>query len=303
MSKKPKLSIIILSWNTQKLLEDCLGSISRGKGYEIIVVDNASADGSREFLKEQKGIEVIFNKKNLGFAKANNQGVKKASGEYTLLLNSDTVVRLGALEELLSYLEGNSEVLAVSPLLLNMDKSEQVEYYMRFPSPLRIFLYHNLLLRPLVMNTFLRYLVISKGEENKPFVVDQLPGAALMGKTKLLKRYPLDEDYSFLFEDVDWCYRIKQEGKGKLVVVPSAKIVHLGGGSWKQWLGEDRFKFYCHYFNSLFVFVKKHQSRKPFAYKLVLAFNFLINSLVHSIMLRFDRARVQGRLFFWVLTS
>jgi len=303
MNKGPKLSIIILSWNTKELLKNCLDSLPKKKDYEVIVVDNASTDGSREFLKEKRGIEVIFNKKNLGFAKGNNQGLKKAKGEYTLLLNSDTVVRPGALKKLVSYLDRNPRILAVSPLLLNMDSSNQAEYYMRFPEPLRILLYHNLLLRPLIMKTFLSNLVVSKTTKTKPFVVDQLPGTALMAKTELMKKYCLDENYPFLFEDVDWCYRIKQENKGRLVVVPGAKIVHFGGGSWKQWLGKDRFSFYQHYFRSLFIFVKKHQAKKLSVYKIILGFNFLINTLAHLFLLRFKKAKVQARLFFWVLTT
>ena len=119
-----------------------------------------------------------------------------------------------------------------------------------------------------------------------------------MAKTKLLQKYLLDEGFPFLFEDVDWCYRIKKENKGELMVVPEAKIVHFGGGSWKQWLGEDRFSFYQHYFRSLLIFVKKQQPGKLFAYKIVLGFNFLTNALVNLLLLRFTKAKVQLKLVF-----
>ena len=88
------LSVIIVNWNTKKLLEDCLGSIfkfTKDVGFEIIIVDNGSEDGSQSMLKKKfPQVKLIPNKDNLGFAKANNQGIKIAKGKYVLLLNSDT---------------------------------------------------------------------------------------------------------------------------------------------------------------------------------------------------------------------
>ena len=304
-----KLSIIILSWNTRDLLKDCLESIDKHGGYEIIVVDNGSTDDSIkvvrnfQFSNPNFQIKLIKNKKNLGFAKGNNQGIKIATGKYILLLNSDTVVKKGALKKLAEYLEKNQDVAAVSPMLLNPDGSKQIDYYMRLPNLWQIIFYHSILLRPLIMKTPLKRLIVSSPDSsNSAFVVDQLPGAALMASKKVFETTDgLDEDYPFLFEDVDWCYRVRQENLGKLMVFPQVEIIHLGGGSWKKWLRGDRLGFYQHYFRSLLLFVEKHHSSRLFLFKLALGITFLNNALTHLLFLNFKKSKVQASLLLWIL--
>jgi len=244
--KKVDLSIIILSYNTKKLLQQCLESVIKNSPpkTEIIIVDNGSRDGSVRYINGLTNygltnyglrIRAILNKKNLGFAGGNNIGIKAARGEYIMLLNSDTVVKKGAIENLINFLEKNTpDKLAVSPLLLLPDGQPQIDYYMRFPNLWQIFLYHNPVLRPVAMKiAFLRNLIAQK-PCLKPFEVDQLPGAALITPRGVWEKVGLlDKEYKFLFEDVDWCWRAKKLGI-KLMVVPQAKIVHIGGASWKQ---------------------------------------------------------------------
>ena len=309
------LSIIIVSYNTKELLEKCLNSIVRSltpdagnvkttdqshasnlkpqassASYEIIVVDNHSTDGTREYLSnialEQYGdidkkrkqskrlnvykananersipLKVIFNNDNTGFAKANNQGIKIAEGKYILLLNSDTIVKDRALEVLVDYLENHPDTAAVSPLLLNPDNTPQLEYFMRFPNLWQIFFYHNRILRP-----FCKFIPGLKNKiyifpQEKPFESEQLPGAALMARRETFQKVGLiDEDYPFFYEDVDWCYRAKVL-KQKLVIVPAAKVVHLKGGSWKKEKKRPA-DFYQGVFNSLLLFVKKNYGEK-----------------------------------------
>ena len=309
------LSIIIVSYNTRELLEKCLDSAVRSltldagnvkttgqpyassvtpqassASYEIIVVDNHSTDGTREYLSnialEQYGdidkkrkqskrlnvykanankrsipLKTIFNNQNLGFAKANNQGIKIAEGKYILLLNSDTVVKDRALEILVDYLENHPDTAAVSPLLLNPDNTPQLEYFMRFPNLWQIFFYHNRILRP-----FCKFIPGLKNKiyifpQEKPFESEQLPGAALMARREAFQKVGLiDEDYPFFYEDVDWCYRAKVL-KQKLVIVPAAKVVHLKGGSWKKEKKRPA-DFYQGVFSSLLLFVKKNYGEK-----------------------------------------
>jgi len=316
------LSIIIVSYNTKELLEQCLESIvsniavkqysgidnkedkkesiglngykakslSKLLSYEIIVVDNNSTDGTKEYLSnialEQYGdidkkrkqskklngykanankrsipLKVIFNNDNTGFAKANNQGIKIAEGKYILLLNSDTIVKDGALEILVDYLENHPDTAAVSPLLLNPDNTPQLEYFMRFHNLWQIFFYHNRILRP-----FCKFIPGLKNKiyifpQEKPFESEQLPGAALMVRRETFQKVGLlDEDYPFFYEDVDWCYRAKVL-KQKLVIVPTAKVVHLKGGSWKKEKKRPA-DFYQGVFNSLLLFVKKNYGEK-----------------------------------------
>ena len=258
--------------------------------YEIIVVDNNSTDGTKKYLsnialerygnidkkrKQSKRLnvykananersiplKVIFNNDNTGFAKANNQGIKIAEGKYILLLNSDTIVKDGALEILVDYLENHPDTAAVSPLLLNPDNTPQLEYFMRFPNLWQIFFYHNRILRP-----FCKFIPGLKNKiyifpQEKPFESEQLPGAALMARRETFQKVGLlDEDYPFFYEDVDWCYRAKVL-KQKLVIVPTAKVVHLKGGSWKKEKKRPA-DFYQGVFNSLLLFVKKNYGEK-----------------------------------------
>jgi len=300
-----KLSIIILNWNTKDLLKQCVESIINGfeglgineLGVEIIIVDNGSTDGSVPIVKKKfPTVKLIENKENLGFAKGNNQGLKEAKGEFVMLLNSDTLIKSGAIEKLVEYLDKNPDC-AVSPLLELPNGKPQLDYYMRFPNLWQIFLYHNPILRPLTMNSPLKKLVCQSAND-KPFLVDQLPMSALMAAKEVWQKVgELDPDYHFFFEDVDWSWRAKKAGV-KLIVVPQAKIVHLGGGSWKKKLNQDKNAFYRQFFASLLVFVKKNYSKTQFErFKIALAINFLI-SLKFSLFWDLIKAELrQGNLW------
>ncbi len=253
---------------------------------EIIVVDNGSTDGSVEYLRELIDnslitgnrspitLRLIENKENLGFSKGNNIGIKEAQGEYIMLLNSDTIVKEGAIEKLIDYLEKNPDT-AVSPLLVLPDGNPQLDYYMRFPNLWQIFLYHNPLIRPFAMHTPLKTLFCQQPKE-EPFEVDQLPGAALVASRKTWEKVgSLDPDFKFLWEDVDWSWRAKKKGI-KLMVVPEAEIIHFGGASWKKKIKTDKQKFYKQFFASMLLFVKKHYPEREFAvFKHAIAANFL----------------------------
>ncbi|MBP8591197.1 glycosyltransferase family 2 protein [Candidatus Shapirobacteria bacterium] len=240
---------------------------------EIIVVDNHSQDDSVEMLENLKfkiknlKLKIIVNNDNLGFAKANNQGIKESRGKYILLLNSDTIVKDKALEKMVSYLEENPQVGGVSPLLLNADGSAQIDYYMRFPNLWQIFFYHNRLLRPLAMKSPLVNLICFPVKK-VPYPVDQLPGAAMMARRKVWQKVGLlDEDYPFYFEDVDWAWRAKKMGQ-KLMVLPQAEIIHLGGGSWKKGKARPE-EYYRQFFASMAIFLKKNYP--PFKREIMLA--------------------------------
>ena len=279
-TKKPKVSIIILSWNTQKLLEQCLKSIPFS--VEIIVVDNGSTDGTLHFLDSLKwpNLKIIKIDKNLGFAKANNQGIKAASGDLIMLLNSDTIVQKGAIEKLVAFYEKQEKQenknIAFSPLLLNFDKTIQANYYMKFPNLWQIFLYHNPLSRFLSLRTpFKRLILENIGKVTME--IDQLPGAALIAPKEVWDQVGLlDEDFHFLYEDVDWSWRLKKAGV-KRFLVPEAKIIHLGGGSWKQRINLHSFEFYCQMFSSLLFFVKKNYGQEKLSqFRRALILNFLL---------------------------
>ncbi len=257
VKKSIKLSTIIVNWNTSKLLQQCLESLGDWMGKEeVIVVDNGSVDDSVEMVKKKfSEVKVIKNDQNLGFAKANNQGIKTSSGQYILLLNSDTIVKEDALQILVTFLDENKIVGSCAPLLENENGSPQVDpVYLKFPSPLWALVYYNPLLRKCFNKLF-----YSKIDLEKPHIVDQLSGAAFMVRRDLLiKLGGLDDSFNFYFEDTDLSWRIKEQGL-RLMVVPQAHIIHLGRQSLKQSL----YKFvirrvYLHNYFSLVHFCQKH---------------------------------------------
>ncbi len=279
--KKPKLSVIILSWNTQKLLLACLKSVFASQkkasfALEVIVVDNASSDQSVSLVKKRfPRVKLVVNRQNLGFARGNNQGAQKATGEYLLFLNSDTLVLPGALAALLAPLLKN-DFAAVSPQLFLPSGRPQIDYYLRFPNLWQLLFYHFPPFRPLVTKTFLRFLIANR-VFLRPFPVDQLPGAALMVSRRVwFKVGGFDEAFTFFYEDVDWSWRAALLGFRR-GVVPGAKIVHYGGASWQQKKTAGPLLFYRQFFGSLLLFVRKNYP--PFAhfcFYWLIIFNFLI---------------------------
>ena len=124
---KTDVSIVIVSWNTKDILADCLRSIYEQTNklcFEIIVIDNASSDGSQEMVKNQfGGVTLIENKENFGFASANNQGIRIAAGRYVLLLNSDTIVLDSAIEKTVAFTDNVPDAAVVGCRVLNPDRS------------------------------------------------------------------------------------------------------------------------------------------------------------------------------------
>ena len=180
------LSIIIVSWNTKEYLLLCLESIFKKDNripQEIIVIDNGSQDGSGEEVKKKfPFVHLIENRGNLGFAKAANQGLEKASGQYVLLLNPDTQVKRGAIERFISFMESNPEAGVVGGQLLNSDGSRQ-NSIANFPS-LATELFNKSLLRWLFPKRF-------PGKERdylEPIEVDSVIGACMMVRREVIEQ-------------------------------------------------------------------------------------------------------------------
>lgn len=228
---KMDLSVIVVSYNTKKLTENCIKSVLKEKQsltLEIIVMDNNSEDGSVETLRvfKKKGqIRLIENDSNTGFSFANNQGIKVARGRHVLLLNSDTVVKKGALKKLIDFADSHEEAGVVASQLLNADGSIQPSCFY-FPT---------------VKNAILEFWFGKKGlfekyapKTKKPVVVDAAVGASfLMTRIALKKVGMLDEKYFFYFEDIDYCRQVKQS-ELKVYYLPDSKVVHYHGASGKK---------------------------------------------------------------------
>lgn len=231
------LSVIIVSFNTQKLTTDCLKSIENEGSkldIEVIVVDNDSSDGSREALRQLKTknlkLITIFNNSNTGYAKANNQGIKIAKGKYILLLNSDTLVHKNSLGNLVEFAQETPAAGVVGPKLLNIDGSLQSSCF-NFPT---------------IKNAILEYFFGKKGlfdkyapEGKNPETVDALVGAAFLITPEALKRIGvLDERYWAYFEDIDYCRQVWKKGL-KVYYLPASVITHYHGASFKKATSDD----------------------------------------------------------------
>ncbi|HUS59890.1 MAG TPA: glycosyltransferase family 2 protein [Nevskiaceae bacterium] len=289
-----KVSIVILNWNTKELLKQCLESLKKSRGdleTEVIVVDNGSQDGSVEMIKQFKSstpdlkLHFIANKKNLGFARGNNQAIKMATGDFVMLLNSDTIVQKGAIEKLAVYLIKSPKIAVASPLLLNKDGSIQKDpCYLKFPSPVTAFFYYNSFLKKIAVK-FFPWLLFSTTDFSQPVEVEQLPGAAVMFRKEVLKKLKgFDESYPLYFEDVDLSFRIRKLGY-KLVVVPGAKIIHLGRKSIEPLIKKEGIeKFYFLNFSSLFLFCEKNYSKFKACLIKMIIFSHLLLTLRFSLI-------------------
>jgi GT2 family glycosyltransferase len=219
-------------------------------GWEGIVVDNGSQDGSGiEVKKEFPFARLIENEKNLGFAKAVNQGIQKASGRYALLLNPDTLVKHGAVERLVSFMDTHLEAGAAGAQLLNSDGSKQ-NSIANFPC----------LGTELLNKSLLRWLLPKKfpGKErafSEPYEVDSVIGACMMVRRNAWDQVGLlDEDYFLFVEETDWCYRMKKVG-WKIYHVPEAEVYHFQGKSAEEVKKKARVEFY----RSRYHFFKKNR--------------------------------------------
>lgn len=198
---------------------------------EIIVVDNASTDGTTEMIKNDfPDVRLIENPENLGFAAGNNKAIESAKGKYILLLNPDTIVQPGSLDILIDFMENNNDVGACGPKLLNEDRSLQPSAR-KFPT-FRGALYRHTIFRPLgIFKSHYRKWLMKDFKYEAVTDVDQLMGSALLLRASVLQQTgAMDERFFMYYEEVDLCFRIKQEGY-RIVFVPQAEIIHLGGRS------------------------------------------------------------------------
>ncbi|MBI1961285.1 MAG: glycosyltransferase family 2 protein [Parcubacteria group bacterium] len=252
------ISVIIVSWNVKGLLEKCLASLyayTAGVGFEVIVVDNASSDGSVEMAQEKfPGARIIGLDENKGFAAANNIGIKESSGRYILLLNPDTELTENLLKKVFDKMENDATIGVLGCTLLNPDGSLQpsVRVFPRLRDIIVIFfkLYK---LFPSLLNHYLAKDFDYEphpnpllGKEREVKEVDQVMGAFFCIRRSVIEKLSpparggdqggvgaFDEGYFIWFEEVDFCRRAKAAGF-KVVYWPGTSIIHHGGQSFGQ---------------------------------------------------------------------
>ena len=240
------LSIIIVNTNNKKLLEECLYSIyasTKKISFEIIVIDNNSADGSQAMVKQHfPQVTLVENKENLGFIKASNQGLRIFSGRYALLLNDDTLVKDGAFDRMVEFMDKNFKAGACGPKLLNLDGTPQRQGGLLGP----------------------RF-----WKAKKPRPVKFVIGACLLVRREVIDQVGiLDENLFFYNDDLDWCLRIRKAG-WKIYYLPQAEVVHYGGYSSKRSFNP---KLFVEGFKGGLYFCRKHYGELAFhLYRFILA--------------------------------
>jgi GT2 family glycosyltransferase len=229
-----KISVIIVNWNTKDLLIDCVQSIrdsSSSDQIEIVVIDNASIDGSAEALRSKfSDLVIIENNKNEGFSKANNQGIKISTGYYVCFVNSDVVVQGDTINKMKDYLENNPNIGLLGPKMLYPDGTFQISYR-KAPSIWGAFcdsiLLNKLFSHLRLFNPLYDYAKIS--ESITP--VEVLVGAFWMIRRSVIDQIgDLDENFFFYAEDIDYCKRVWSSNLS-VVYFPNAQIYHRHGAS------------------------------------------------------------------------
>jgi GT2 family glycosyltransferase len=242
------LSFIIVSWNVRDLLRRCLASIrqqttdyrqqqnvlSRYLSSEIIVVDNASTDGTVEMLRTDfPSVQVVANSENVGFTRGNNQALAVAQGRYLFLLNPDTELRPGALRALIDYLGAHPCVGMVGPQLFYANGSPQSSRR-RFPTLATAFLESTKLQQWFPRNRILSHYYMLDTRDDATQEVDWINGSAMFVRREVYEQIGgFDEAFFMYSEELDWCYRAKQAG-WQIVYLPAAQVTHYEAKSSEQ---------------------------------------------------------------------
>lgn len=285
----PKLSIIIPSYNTKKVTDQCLMSLLKtlrleNLDYEIIVVDNASTDGSAESLQKYEGrfrsFKLIKNRKNLGFSKANNQALKQAQGDYILFLNSDVLVVNMHFKRLLNYLDSRPDV-AVCTVRVNLtDGSIDPASHRGFPT---------------IWNSLAYFLKLEKLFGRVPYInrlfggyhliwndiqtiheIDSPSGAFYLARKQVLDEVGgFDTDFFMYGEDLDLSLRIKEKGY-KILYYPLFQVTHLKYVSGLETTDPDtQKKIKKHFYDAMKIFYRKHYEKNHAS---------MINSFVYMLI-------------------
>ena len=257
-----RLSVVFLNYNTRDLTRQALNSVlaaAEGLAVEIFVVDNASVDGSADMVAEEfPQVKLICNEANVGFAAGNNVALRQVTGEYVLLINTDTIVRRDALRTMVEFLDAHPEAGACGCKILDPDGTLQLDSRRGFPTPLAAFCKMSGLSRffpkhPLIAHYHMTYLDPEQTAE-----VEVLSGSCMMVRKAAMDQVGLlDESYFMYGEDIDWCYRFHQAG-WKSYYVSTTSIIHFRGESGRG----TPLKILYRKSQAMSIFVNKHMARR-----------------------------------------
>jgi GT2 family glycosyltransferase len=311
-SMLPQLSIIIVSYNSKDLLEQCLLSIyehTKNLNLEVIIVDNNSIDGtSEEIAYKFPQVKLISNILNKGFAAASNQGLRMMSGEYGLLLNPDTIVLDNAFAKMVEFMESHKRIGIVGCKILNYDGSLQRAAFppptlingitstlnlgRLLPGGLRHYYRFHLerIFPPKITNCYYDDLYKTA---TKPFRVGWVSGACLLIRKETIRDMGYLDENLFLFgEEPDWCCRARQKRWG-VFLLPEAKIVHYGAMSTSDFVSVSIRSSY----QSRLYFARKHFGRiGVLMLRLISLWQLLIKSIIIGMKFNITKQERGARL-------
>lgn len=257
-SSNNDVSIIIVNWNTCDILHDCLASIARetALSYEIIVVDNASTDGSAEMVRTSfPNVTLIVNSENRGFAAANNQGLREAIGTKLLLLNPDTIILDAAIDRLSAWLDTQQDVGCVGCQVFEDETTVQRTCFAD-PNPLNLALVEFGCLKLASLHPFFGRPDYENWDRDTEREVDVVSGMFMLVPRRILDEVGyLDEAFFVYSEEADWCRRIRGAG-WRCVFTPEARILHLEGGG--KSTVQIRSRMYVQMQKSKIIYLRKH---------------------------------------------
>ena len=284
-----ELTIILVTHQSREVLADCLRSIAAHPPpgeHEILVVDNASTDGTRELLDtEFPAAAVIANETNLGFAKANNQALRRARGRYILLLNNDSLIQLGAFEALLGFMHAHPRAGICGPKVLNADGTLQKQCRRSFALPWDLFCYFIGLAALFPRSRLCARYLMTYMDEDETHEADAVSGACMLIRREVIEQVGLLDERFFAYqEDADYCFRSRQAG-WQVHYVPAARVIHLGG------MGGSRahpYRSIYEWHRSYFIYYRKNLARRYF---------FLLNWVYYLAMAAKLLVSLGGNLF------
>jgi GT2 family glycosyltransferase len=254
------ISVIIVNWNTRDVLCNCLHSIyeqTYAITYEVIVIDNASSDGSAEMLRAKyPKVTLIENLKNRGFAAANNQGLCLARGRYALLLNPDTLILENAIQKAVYFADRNPDTAVIGCQVLE-DRSRIQQTCFSFPSVMGMIWQYTMLLRIFPRSGIFAKATLGSWDRTTERDVDVVSGMFMLVRREAINDVGLmDEDYFVYGEETDWCFRFWRAG-WRCVFTPFPKIIHLDGGS--KSTSQLEVRMFVQLQKSLLLFYSKHR--------------------------------------------
>lgn len=292
------IAVIIVSFNTKEVLKNCLRSIFKKKwtnNLRVIVVDNASSDGSAQMVGEEfPEVKLILNKTNSGFAAGNNLGIKAVKADYYLLLNSDTLVSEGSMDKLVAFASSGQFAIASCQLAFADGSFQSNAGQLPTPFPVLAWLtgFDDILKKFVKFSSY-------QARDRKYYQQDREVGwvsgsVMLISKEAINKIGLLDEDIFMYGEDVEYCLRAKKAGL-KVGWTKQAEITHLGGGSsdsprYNQWRGEFR--------GLLYIYQKYYGDVARYILKVFIYIFILVRSLAFLVLGKFNYSRTYAKILF-----